>query len=88
MPCVKDGCRVPSGQGKPGKGLFLEKVRENLEKSGNFCKFSEKSGKGQGIFFQIALNFMVFSISWNLYFSKIFLLDPTMVGPPNDHDNH
>ena len=68
------------------KGLFLEKVRENLEKSGNFCKFSEKSD--QGIYFQNALNLMVFSQSWNLYFSKTFLSDPTMVGPPNDHDNH
>ena len=27
------------------KGLFLEKVRENLEKSGNICKFSQKPWK-------------------------------------------
>ena len=40
---VKYQPRVPSGQGKPGKpgkGTVLEKVRENLEKSGNFCKIS------------------------------------------------
>ena len=46
--------RVPSGQGKLEnleKGLFLEKVRENLEKSGSFCKISHKSGKSQGIVF-------------------------------------
>ena len=51
---LKGKCRVPSGQGKLEnleKGLFLEKVRENLEKSESFCKISQKSGKSQGIFF-------------------------------------
>ena len=52
------------------KGLFLEKVRENLEKSGNFCKIPQKSGKSQGISFQNALNLVAFSQSWNSYFQK------------------
>ena len=33
------------------KRLIFEKVRENLEKSGNFVNFSRKSGKSQGNFF-------------------------------------
>ena len=53
------------------KGLFLEKVRENLEKSGNFCKIPQKSGKSQGISFQNVLNMVVFSQSLNCsYFQK------------------
>ena len=63
------------------KGLFLEKVRENLEKSGNFCKIPQKSWKSQGISLKNALNLVVL-------FSKIFLSDPTMVGPPNYYCNH
>ena len=70
------------------KRLFLEKVRENLEKSGKFCKIPQKSGKSQGILFQNALNLMVFSQSMNLPFSIFFLSDPTMAGPPNYHYNH
>ena len=69
------------------KRLFLEKVRENLEKSGKFCKIPQKSGKSQGILFQNAFNLMVFSQSWNLPFSNFFLSGPTMVCPPNNHDN-
>ena len=69
---IRNPCRVPSGQGKPGIGAVLkEKVRENLEKSGNFCKISQKSGQCQGIFFKNALNLMVFNN-----------LEPNMVGPP------
>ena len=52
------------------KGLFLEKVEENLEKLGNFCKIFQKSGKSQGISFQNTLNVMVFSQSSNLDFQK------------------
>ena len=70
------------------KGLFLEKVRENLEKSGNFRKILQKSGKGQGISFQNPLKLMVFSQSLIPYFSKFSLSDPTMVGPPNNHETH
>ena len=43
-------------QGKPGKRDFFEKIRENLENSGNFLTIFTTSGKTQGILFcQISL---------------------------------
>ena len=36
---------VSSGLRKPGNGPLLRKIRENLEKSGNFSERNDKPGK-------------------------------------------
>ena len=56
------------------KRQYLEKVRENLEKSGNFCKIFQKSWN----FFQNALNLMIFS-EFGIPIFEILLSEPTMV---------
>ena len=48
---LSDGSRVRIAQGKPGKRDFLEKIRENLENSGNSLTIFTISGKTPGILF-------------------------------------
>ena len=79
-------CRVPSGQGKPGRVAVFRKsqgkpgkVREFFK---NFLKVREKSGN----FFPEYLEFDGFRPILESPFSKFFLSDPSMVGPPNNHD--
>ena len=40
------------------KALIFEKVRENLEKAGNFTKFFDESGKSQGNFLTCYIIFL------------------------------
>ena len=55
------------------KGLFLEKARENLEKSGNFCKILQKSGN----FFPESLEIDWFLANlWNPIFK---IMKPTKI---------
>ena len=58
--CFADFCRVPSGQGKPGKpgkGAVFRKSQGKPGKVRELFEFSEKCGKGQGIFFPECLEF-------------------------------
>ena len=61
------GLGFPAVEQNLEKGLFLEKVRENLERSGNFCRILPESGKDQEISFPLgdSLFFKIFFVGPN-----------------------
>ena len=81
--------RVPSGQGKPGKpgkgAVFRKKSGKTWKSQGIFIKFLKSQGKVRELFSRMSRTWC-FQPIWESLFSKFFLSDPTMVGPPNYHD--